>query len=273
MAVTYQWIPTCPFAQSGSSLQEELHVLALNRHPRLSRIVILLWSLWKSRNALIFKNEAPSPMATLLRAKRSWAEWTLRKSSSTLPSSTPSSYQQPPHPSSTHFVRWSTPIRGFIKLNFDGSKSSTGAAAGFVLRNWQGGFIMAGTRFMAHAPVLVAEATAMRDGIRAALDAGYRKLLVEGDNQIVIKAIHNQIHVPWRIASLIEDIRNMIISCESISFTHIYREGNMAADWMAKYGCLLRCTSLSTFSSPPCRDFLFLLVDDNLGRTLERRAT
>jgi len=42
---------------------------------------------------------------------------------------------------------------------------------------------MAGTRFMAHAPVLVAEATAMRDGIRAALDAGYRKILVEGDNQ------------------------------------------------------------------------------------------
>jgi len=79
MAVTHQWIPTCPFAQSGSSLQEELHMLALNRHPRLSRVVILLWSLWKSRNALIFKNEAPSPMATLLRAKRSWAEWTLRK--------------------------------------------------------------------------------------------------------------------------------------------------------------------------------------------------
>ena len=132
---------------------------------------------------------------------------------------------------------------------------------------------MAGTRFMEHASVIVTEATAMRDGICAALNAGYRKILVEGDNQIVIKAIQNQIHIPWRIVPLFEDIRNMINSCENISFTHIYREGNMAADWMAKYGCLLRCNSLSIFSSPPCRDFLFLLVDDNLGRTLERRAT
>jgi len=234
--------------------------------------VILLWSLWKSRNALIFKNETPSPMATLLRAKRSWAEWTLRKSSPTLPLSTPSSSQQHQHPHSTHFIRWSAPSGGFIKLNFDGSKSPAGAAAGFVIRNWQGGFIMAGTRFLEQATVIVAEATAMRDGIRAALNAGYRKILVEGDNQIVIKAIQNQIHTPWRIASLMQDIRNMIISCECISFTHIYREGNMAADWMAKYGCLLRCHSLCIFSSPPCRDFLFLLVDDNLGRTLERRA-
>ena len=29
---------------------------------------------------------------------------------------------------------------------------------------------------------------------------------------------------------------------------------------------------LSLFSSPPCRDILLLLVDDNLGRTLVRRA-
>ena len=126
---------------------------------------------------------------------------------------------------------------------------------------------------MEQAPIIVAEATAMRYGIRAALNAGYRKIQVEGDNQLVIKAIQNQIHTPWQIATLLEDIRNMIINCEDISFTHIYREGNMAADWMAKYGCVLRCNSLSTFSSPPCRDFLYLLVDDNLGRTLERRTT
>jgi len=78
---------------------------------------------------------------------------------------------------------------------------------------------------------------------------------------------------PWQIAPLLEDIWNMITSCESISFSHIYREGNMAADWMAKYDCLRRCHSLSIFTTPPCRDFLFLLVDDNLGRTLEKRAT
>ena len=126
--------------------------------------------------------------------------------SSTLLSSIPSYHQHPHHPQSTHFIRWKAPHGGFIKLNFDGSKSSAGAAAGFVLRNWQGGFVMAGSRFMEHASISVAEATAMRDGIRAALNAGFRKILVEGDNQIVIKAVQKQIQTLWQIAPLLEDI-------------------------------------------------------------------
>jgi len=124
-----------------------------------------------------------------------------------------------------------------------------------------------------HASILVAEATAMRDGIRTALQAGYRRLEVEGDNQIVIKAVLKHIQAPWQIAPILEDIWNMVAGCETVLFRHIYREGNMAADWMAKYGCSLRCHSLVLLSSPPCRQFLFLLIDDNLGRTLERRAT
>jgi len=77
LAVTHQWIPNIPFAHSVSSLREELHLLAHTQYPLLTRVVLLLWSIWKSRNALIFKNEATSPMGTLLRAKRIWAEWML----------------------------------------------------------------------------------------------------------------------------------------------------------------------------------------------------
>jgi len=212
-------------------------------------------------------------MGTLLRAKRIWAEWKLRTSPSPSTSSTsgfrtPTSQTQP-----SHHIRWNLPHGGFIKINFDGSHSSAGAAAGFVLRNWQGGFIMAGSRFMENAPILVAEATAMRDGICAALQAGYRKFHVEGDNQIVIRAVQKQIRTPWQIAPILHDIWNLIINCESISFQHMYREGNLAADWMAKFGCSIRDHSLSIFTSPPCRDFFLLLVDDNLGRTLVRRTT
>ena len=109
--------------------------------------------------------------------------------------------------------------------------------------------------------------------IFAALQAGYRKIQVEGDNQIVIQAVQKQTHIPWQIAPILQDIWNLLSSCASVSFQHTYREGNMAADWMAKFGCSLRYPSLSIFTSPPCRDFLYLLIDDNLGRTLARRAT
>jgi len=86
------------------------------------------------------------------------------------------------HPLHLHHIGWKLPQGGFIKLNFDGTKSAAGAAAGFVLRNWKGGFLTAGTRFLENAPILVAEATALRDSISTALQASHCRLEVEGDN-------------------------------------------------------------------------------------------
>jgi len=274
MAVTHQWLPNLPFNHPGSTLREELHLLAQSQFPWLSRVVLLLWSIWKSRNAFIFKNEVPSSMGTILRAKCNWAEWKLRTTSLSGSFYTPSHSPQiiRRHPLPLHHIGWKLPQGGSIKLNFDGTKSAAGAAAGFVLRNWKGGFITAGTRFLENAPILVAEATALRDGISTALQAGHCRLEVEGDNQIVIQAVQKQILPPWQIAPIIEDIWNMIPSCESISFSHIYREGNMAVDWMAKYGCLLKSHNLSYFTSSPSREFLYILTDDNLGRILVRKA-
>ena len=95
----------------------------------------------------------------------------------------------PSTPKATQLIGCRSPPGGYIKLNFDGTHSSSGVAAGFVLRDWVGRFIQAGTRFLEDAPIIVAEATAMRDGIQAALATGCRNLIVEGDNRIVIQAI------------------------------------------------------------------------------------
>ena len=274
MAITHQWLPTMPFNQPATGLRDELHIMAQNKFPWLSRVVLLLWSLWKSRNAYVFKNEVPSPMGTLLRAKRNWAEWTLRNRTASSFHYNPYNSPQvdPHHTQPLQFIDWKLPQGGFVKLNFDGTKSAAGAAAGFVLRNWQGSFLTAGARFLENAPILVAEATALRDGISTALRAGHSKIEVEGDNMIVIQAVRKQIPPPWQIHPIIEDIWNMIPYCEQILFSHVYREGNMAADWMAKYGCLIKTPSLSVFTSSPSREFVHILVDDNLGRTLARRA-
>ena len=93
LAVLHRWIDSLPFTQQNISLRDQLHVLAQTKSPCLTRVVLLLWSIWKSRNALIFRNESTAPMGTLLRAKRNWAEWRIRASSSVL---TPSFSS--PHP-------------------------------------------------------------------------------------------------------------------------------------------------------------------------------
>ena len=90
---------------------------------------------------------------------------------------------------------------------------------------------------------------------------------------MVLNAINGRIKPPWHISTLIEDIKNLSAGCDDISFKHIYRETNMAADWVAKYGCTLRSPSITFFSSPPPRELLLILTDDNLGRSLARGAT
>jgi len=270
LAVSQKWLLSQPFPPSLPCVREGLHILYNVGDNYLPRVAILLWSIWKSRNALVFDNDGPKPMGTLVRAKRIWAEWKLRTSvfhphSIHLPIT-------PPTPKATQLIGWRSPPGGYIKLNFDGTLSSSGAAAGFVIRDWVGRFLQAGTRFLEGAPILVAEATAMRDGIQAALATGCRHLIVEGDNKVVIQAIQGQIHIPWQIQPLIRDIHNMIPPYVHCLFQHTYREGNMTADWVAKYGCDIQKTSIFSFSYPFHKDFLSILIYDYLGRTLERRA-
>ena len=274
LAAVHQWLPLFTFSSLTMSIRDHLHELACQKSPHLSRVVLLLWSIWKSRNALIFKNDTPNSMGTLLRAKRSWAEWKLRTSKSlTFSSRSSQPYQYNHHlPKTIQFIRWQLPTGGGVKINCDGAKSPRGASAGFVIRSWTGRMLLAGTRFLEQAPILVAEATAVRDGIIAALEAGYRCIAVESDNQVVISAIQARIKPPWQIATTIEDIRNLSKECEDISFTHIYREGNMAADWIAKYGSSIRTTSLTLFHHPPSRELQCILTDDYLGRSLARVA-
>ena len=42
-------------------------------------IISLIWSIWKSCNAVVFKNEIYNSVRTIIRAKRNWAEWKVRK--------------------------------------------------------------------------------------------------------------------------------------------------------------------------------------------------
>jgi len=132
---------------------------------------------------------------------------------------------------------------------------------------------MSDSRFMEQASILVAEATTMRDGIKVALSTGFHRIQAEGDNHITIKTRLMQISTAWQISSILHDIKSMISNYESISFLDIYREGNTTANWMTKYGSSVRCTSPFIFLYPPCWNFLFILIGDNLVRILARRAT
>jgi len=182
------------------------------------------------------------------------------------------SFSTPNTPFKNHFkiIRWHPPIPGRTKLNFDGSLQGALAAGGFILRDWRGALLLAGASHYGNTSVAMAESRALWEGIQAALTAGYTSFDIEGDNALVIAAVKNDGGLPWRITTVISDIRHLLLQAPSATLTHVYREANLAADWLSKFGH----TSTGIWADIDFFnvDFRAIVNDDRIGRSLVRRA-
>ena len=81
------------------------------------------------------------------------------------------------------------------------------AISSYILRDWTEKVVKTGAANYGYSSVLVAEARALRDGIRVASQAGFTRLCIEGDNYTVIQALQGTISIPWKISTILEDIR------------------------------------------------------------------
>ena len=134
-------------------------------------------------------------------------------------------------------IRWIPPENDSSKLNFDGSVlPNKDAASSFILRNKDGNVTLAFAKKIGRASVLRAEAFALRAGLHAALIHGHRNINVEGDSKILIDCINNKGSIPWKISSIVRDIKILASSFNQISFIHIWREANFGADAVANIG-------------------------------------
>jgi len=87
---------------------------------------------------------------------------------------------------------------------------------------------------------------------------------------IVIEALKGNSATPWQIKYIIQDVHDMLNQVEHAIINHIYRETNMATDWLSKYGYSLSGNILATECCNP--EFRNIVCDDMLGRTLVRRG-
>jgi len=101
-----------------------------------------------------------------------------------------------PPPTPFHLIRWNPPPPGFVKINFDGSLFNSSATGGYILSDWTGKLMKAGLANYRHTSIIVAEARALRAGVNAAIQAGFNKLCIEGDNATVIQTLTSKALVP-----------------------------------------------------------------------------
>ena len=211
----------------------------------------------------VFRNETPIAGNNLIIAQKVCVEWHIRYK--LIQTNHPPTPTHSPNLKKTHLISWKKPLQGFIKINFNESKTTRGETEGYIIRNWEGRFIQA-TAFNLGA-VLVAEATAMQNGLQATVQASFTNIHIECNNKILI-AIQGHIQPPWKIHVVLYDITAYLQLCNPISTTHIFGEGNHSDDLVAKYALSIDPTVV--WNEVPQRNLFCIINEDNSGRIIDR---
>ncbi|KAI3461929.1 hypothetical protein Pfo_018592 [Paulownia fortunei] len=134
-------------------------------------------------------------------------------------------------------VHWAKPQSGWFKLNTDGASRGTEgtAGAGGIIRDHLGDPILAFQDFIGPA-----------SSIFQTLIRGITHLWIEIDALAVIHILRSSALGHWRLQQLLVDIKN-VLHHMTTSITHIYREGNRVADFLANAAC--DTTSSRTFTA------------------------
>lgn len=96
--------------------------------------------------------------------------------------------------------------------------------------------MVAGARHLGEVSVNVAECLALRDALWMARCRGLQRIMVEGDSKLIIEAVQGTSGVPWRVKSIIKDIKFITGSFELISWNHVYHEVNFVANVITDVG-------------------------------------
>ncbi|XP_024164479.1 uncharacterized protein LOC112171545 [Rosa chinensis] len=202
----------------------------------LENCLLLYWQIWKNRNDVLFKDSGFSPASVVHALASFYAAYMTHNPRSATTSN-----------SLSEVIKWHRPPENLVKLNFDGSVSSSNlAAAGFVIRNYFDDPIVAGSRSIGSSTVPLAECTTLKDGLLAAKQFNLGHILVEGDSSLIINCVNLQCEDPWMLNSLLKDIASIANSFANIDLSVFHspiayqstRSSNMGSIYVPVY-----CTS------------------------------
>ncbi|KAL6213540.1 hypothetical protein ACLB2K_012987 [Fragaria x ananassa] len=112
-------------------------------------------------------------------------------------------------------------LRGRLKAK--SRLHSSDVAADFILRDDSGCPVLASAYKIGKTTVPIAEAIALMDSLLIDLEVGFQNVLIEGDSSLVINCVIGKFKCPWRLIQLIQDIKRLASSFQSISFWKLER--------------------------------------------------
>lgn len=171
-------------------------------------------------------------------------------------------------------IAWEKPQSGWTKLNFDGScKCKTGKASiGGILRNDKAEFMLGYSESIGKTDSSTAELRALERGLELLLENGWsdHHVWLEGDSKSLVEIIAKNRTVRCaQVQKLVTDINLVMSLLNNCVLTHVYREGNRAADKLAQMGHHMK--SPQVWHNIPPREVLRIVHEDAEGKTFLRR--
>ncbi|KAL0287134.1 UNVERIFIED_CONTAM: putative ribonuclease H protein [Sesamum radiatum] len=127
--------------------------------------------------------------------------------------------------------------RGWYKLTDGASKGNPGiSGAGGILRDQLGKVIFAFQEPLGNATNTQAELSAIYRGLQICFSRGLRKIWIETDATAIIKIISAPQRGAWNLQATLQNICKILNQMEH-KLSHIFREGNQVADFLANQAC------------------------------------
>lgn len=191
----------------------------------------IVWSLWLSRNTLIFEDKKITPEETTTKGLRLALEWNQAQRKEITNSSLPEESRDRVHTTSDN-----SPMNGSTTCKTDAAWDKNRKRAGLAW-NFSGPTIPSPVEgslvqdFIASP--LVAEALALLTALGSAKDLGITKLEVFSDCATLIGATNGRIQSK-ELIGIVSDIRSISSGFTSLSFSHFPRSKNSLSDCLAK---------------------------------------
>nr|KYP65965.1 Putative ribonuclease H protein At1g65750 family [Cajanus cajan] len=216
---------------------------------------LALDSLWHRCNQVLFQNSQTSSDQLIAKIKARISSL----SSSVSLEIQQFSLRQPPLIVTPEY-QWCCPPRSLFKLNCDGSVSQArGASCGGILRDEEGRFILAYSCHIGRCSIIQTELWAILHGLRIIQSRKLSgRVMVESDSSLEIRLILEGCSSAHPCSTLVQEIVELTRQVNFVSFTHILREADKVADFLAKYKLPLG-EVMTIFNSPP--EFLHSLLD------------
>ncbi|KAK1312826.1 hypothetical protein QJS10_CPA07g01406 [Acorus calamus] len=151
-------------------------------------------------------------------------------------------------------VIWLKPGPSWVKLNFDGASHGNPCPSGVggVFRDHQATFLLGYSCITSHNTNTFAEFYGLFRGLSIWFETFplfHGSMWIESDSTLVVNTINGKALANNQVNPYATIILNLLGLLENWKITHIFREGNRAADKMASLG--LGVLSESIFVCPP----------------------